>query len=411
MLDAVRTTLTGLRIQTTLPAFVPCGADVLPRLRRAIATSTASNAVPKGVMKMKTATMEISAVNLAALQQTSMKAAVISEKDQLHLQSVPIPTLEDGEALIRVRYCGICGSDIHVLHGQHPTAKFPVIPGHEFVGELVAAKGRGSEAFQPGDMVVAQPFFSCGNCEPCAKGHDNVCRDLHFMGAHCNGAFAEYVKVLTRKMYKIPADLDLRLAALTEPVAVAVHDVRRSGLQVGQNALIIGGGPIGMLIAMVARHAGARSVVISEINEFRRNFAEQHGFKTVNPIAPDFDETVRAMTEGKGFDVCFEVSGSKPGISAAIQYAATGGMIMVIGMTKEPYPVDLSAMFARELRMQGVRIHDQYNFIGAVELLKSGALSEEFASLISRVYPLAEVEDAFAFAQVPGDYFKVLVQM
>lgn len=340
-----------------------------------------------------------------------MKAAVIDQKDSIHVKEVPIPELDDGEALIRVHYCGICGSDLHVLHGQHPTAQFPVVPGHEFVGELIEVRGEGAEAFKPGDLVVAQPFFSCGNCEPCAKGHDNVCRDLHFMGAHCDGAFAEYVKVATRKMYRIPDDMDQELAALTEPVAVAMHDVRRSGLQVGETALIIGGGPIGMLIAMVARHSGARKVVISEINEFRCEFAQKLGFETVNPVAKDFDEKIQALTEGKGFDVTFEVSGSRPGIASAVKYTTIGGMIMVVGMTKEPYPVDLSAMFAKELRMQGVRIHAQYNFIGAVELLKSGALNDEFRALVSKIYSFDEIEEAFNFVQVPGDYFKVLVKM
>lgn len=340
-----------------------------------------------------------------------MKAAVIEEANSLRLKEMPMPVLNDGEALIRVSYCGICGSDLHVLHGQHSTACFPVVPGHEFVGELVECKGANTDKFEPGDLVVAQPFFSCGHCEPCAQGHDNVCRDLHFMGAHCDGAFAEYVKVLTRKMYKISKDMDLHLAALTEPVAVAMHDVRRSGLQVGQAALVVGGGPIGMLIAMVARHAGARRVVISEINAFRREFAAKLGFDTVNPLDGDFKEQVAAWSDGKGFDVTFEVSGSKPGVTSAIENTATGGMIMIVGMSREPYPINLSEMFARELRMQGVRIHEQYNFIGAVELLKSGLLNDEFASMVSKIYPFDEVEKAFAFVQQPGDYFKILVKM
>lgn len=340
-----------------------------------------------------------------------MKAAVIDQVNSIHLQDREIPQISEGEALIKVRYCGICGSDLHVLHGQHPTATFPVVPGHEFVGELVEANGEGAEQLEPGDMVVAQPFFSCGNCEPCAKGHDNVCRHLRFMGAHCDGGFAEYVKVATRKVYKIPKDMDLRLAALAEPIAVAVHDVRRSGLQVGETVLVIGGGPIGMLIAMVARHAGANKVVISEINEFRCDFAKKLGFETVNPLDADFAEQMQSLSGGKGFDVTFEVSGSKPGITSAIEYTTIGGMIMVVGMTKEPYPVDLSAMFSKELRMQGVRIHAQYNFIGAVELLKSGELDEEFAALVSKVFPFEELEKAFEFVQTPGEYFKVLIQM
>lgn len=340
-----------------------------------------------------------------------MKAAVIEEKNQIHLKEVDRPQLKEGEALIKVKYCGICGSDIHVLKGEHPTATFPVIPGHEFVGELVEIKGEGREDFEVGDYVVAQPFFSCGNCEPCAKGRDNVCQHLCFMGAHTDGGFAEYVKVAVRKMYKIPKDMDLRLAALTEPVAVAVHDVRRSNLKAGETALIIGGGPIGMLIAMVARYAGARRTVISEISDFRRDVAKKFGFDTVNPLDADFDEQIRTMTDGKGFDVCFEVSGSKPGVKTAVEKAKIAGTVMMIGMTSEPYPVDLSAVFAKELNIQGVRIHSQYNFIGAVELLKSGALNEEFQAMISKVFRIDEVEDAFAFAQVPGDYFKILVEM
>lgn len=340
-----------------------------------------------------------------------MKAVVIEEKNSLHLREAEMPVLQDGEALIRVKYCGICGSDIHVLRGEHATARFPVIPGHEFVGELVDIKGSGSQRYEIGDYVVAQPFFSCGNCEPCAKGEDNVCADLRFMGAHTNGGFAQYVKVATRKMYRIPKDMDLKLAALTEPIAVAVHDVRRSGLKVGETALIIGGGPIGMLIAMVARRAGAGQVVISEISSCRRKAAEALGFITVDPADGGFDRRIDALTGGKGFDVCFEVSGTKPGIAAAVEKAKITGTIVVVGMTREPHPVDLSAVFAKELTIKGVRIHAQYSFIGAVELLKSGALNEEFQTMISRVFPLEQAEEAFAFAQVPGDYFKVLIEM
>lgn len=340
-----------------------------------------------------------------------MKAGVIEAKNSIQVRTVPMPELHDGEALIKVRYCGICGTDVHVLRGEYGDGNFPIIPGHEFVGELVEAKGAGAEMFTPGDMVVAQPFFSCGNCEPCAQGNDNVCRNLRFMGTRCNGGFAEYVKVLTRKMYKIPKEMDLRLAALTEPVAVALHDVRRSELKVGQTALIIGGGPIGMLIAIVARHAGARKVVISEISEYRRECAEKLGFTTVNPLAHDFEDQMLALTENKGFDVCFEVSGSKPGIATAVQHCTIGGSVMVVGISQEPHPVDLSAVFAKQLRIQGVRIHSQYNFIGAVELLKSGALDQEFLTMVSEEYPLDQIGDAFARSLTPGDYFKILVRM
>ncbi len=341
----------------------------------------------------------------------TMHAAVITEKNSLHRRSIDVPALKPGEALIRVEYCGICGSDIHVLHGQHPTARFPVVPGHEFVGELVAVRGAAGDGIAIGDTVVAQPFFSCGNCQPCAKGRDNVCRQLRFMGAHTDGAFAQYVKVATRKMYRLPSGVDRRLAALVEPIAVAVHDVRRSGLQVGESALVIGGGAIGLLVAIVARRAGAGTVVISEPNEYRRGVAEQLGFRTVDPTDGSLDEALSEAGGDLGFDVVFEASGSRAGVAATTRYAKITGKIMIIGMTREPYPVDLSAVFAKELVVEGVRIHSQYNFIGAVELLKAGSLNAEFAKLVTNVFPFDQIEEAFTFAQSGGDSMKILVRM
>ncbi|MCD8352010.1 MAG: alcohol dehydrogenase catalytic domain-containing protein [Planctomycetaceae bacterium] len=340
----------------------------------------------------------------------TMRAAVIEGKNSLSLKTVPMPELRPDEALLRVKYCGICGSDLHVLHGAHPTAKFPVIPGHEFVGELVALNG-GDTSLRPGDMVVSQPFFSCGNCQPCAKGRDNVCRSLRFMGAHVNGGFAEYVAVPIRKTYALPTGFDLQLAALVEPIAVAVHDVRRSGIQVGETALVIGGGAIGQLLAIVARHSGASKVVISEPNAYRRGVAERLGFQTVDPTSDGFDKALMEASDSLGFDVVFEASGSRPGVTASTKYAKITGKVMVIGMTKEPYPVDLSAVFAKELVLEGVRIHAQYNFIGAIELLKNEALRSQFLPLMTDVFPMEEIEDAFAFAQSAGDFMKVIVKM
>lgn len=339
-----------------------------------------------------------------------MKAAVVTAVSQLELLDIPVPELNEGEALVKVKYTGICGTDIHVMHGKHPTAKFPVVTGHEFVGEVVQVKGKGAEKFKTGDQVVVQPYFSCGTCEPCAKGMDNVCAELAFMGAHVNGSFAEYTKVLTRKMYKIPEGLSLELAALTEPIAVAVHDVRNSGLKVGESALIIGGGPIGMLIAMVARHAGASKVIISEISEYRRKFAESLGFTTVNPLVPEFDDTLRKITANKGFNVVYEVSGAKPSIKTAVDHAAIAGTVMVVGMTSEPYPIELSKIFAKELNVKGVRIHSQYSFIGAIELLRSGELNNEFKTMISKIFKLDDINAAFAYAQSGGDFFKILIE-
>ena len=237
-----------------------------------------------------------------------MKALVFNKPHEMVVTDMPKPEIGEGEALIAVKYCGICGTDVTVFNGGHATAKYPVIPGHEFVGELVEIKGAGSDMFKIGDRVCAQEVVSCGHCAACARGEDNVCENLQVIGVHTNGGFAEYVRVKANKMYKLPDNVDLKTAAIVEPLAVAVHDVRRSGLQVGETALVVGAGPIGLLVALVARCAGARKVVVSEAMPSRRAFAEKLGFPTVDPLSTDFTARMAELSE-RGFAVSFETGG------------------------------------------------------------------------------------------------------
>lgn len=339
-----------------------------------------------------------------------MKAAYYSKKHAIDLVDLDIPKVKKGEALIRVKYAGICGSDLHVYHGAHPTAKFPVIPGHEFVGELVELGEDACTDIKPGETVVAQPFSSCGVCEACITGNDNVCQSLKLLGAHMNGCFAEYVTIPAKKMYRLPKTVDLKLAALAEPLAVAVHDVRRSGLKVGQNALIIGGGPIGIFIAMVAQMAGAQ-VYISEVSDFRLNFAREMGYETLNPMNDDFDGRVSEITKGKGFDVVFEVSGSKAGIASTTKLVKISGTVMVVGMAADKYPVDTTAVFLKQVNLQGVRIHSQEAFAAAVDILIGGKLNVQLSQLISKTYELKDVKTAYEYVLSNSDYFKVLLEV
>lgn len=336
-----------------------------------------------------------------------MIAAQMESIDHMKIKELPKPVLQAGEALIKVQYCGICGTDIHILKGGHATARYPLVAGHEFVGELVELNGV-SHNCKVGDRVVAQPFFSCQICEACAQGSDNVCKDLCFIGAHTDGGFAQYVKVPIYKMYPVN-EIDPKLAALTEPLAVAVHDVRRSGLKVSQTVLIIGGGPIGLLIALVARLAGARKIVVAEISEFRRKAAQEMGFVALDPLAETYHEDLLDHTDGLGFDVVFEVSGSAAGALAMSEYAKSRASVVVVGMATKPHPVNLAQVFMKELDMKGVRIHSQYNFVGAINLLKSGVLNAELEKLVSYIYPLEKIGEAFDLIMTGDQFFKVLI--
>jgi 2-desacetyl-2-hydroxyethyl bacteriochlorophyllide A dehydrogenase len=341
----------------------------------------------------------------------TMKAAIMSQPGEIHLEERPIPEIDYGETLIKVKYIGICGSDVHLLHGKNSSAIYPLLPGHEFVGEVVESKGEGSERLKAGDVVAAQEVISCGVCEACAKGEDNVCRHLKIIGIHTDGGFAEYVKVKTRKVFVLPKDIDLRVAALIEPLAVAVHDVRRSELKVGETVFIAGGGPIGLLIGMAARLAGARRVVVSEVMEGRLVLAKELGFDTVNPTFPSFDEDVERLSDGRGFDVSFETAGVQQSMDACLEHTKNTGRVIVLATPTVLPVLDTNKVFMKELSLLGVRVNAQYSFMGAVDIVTSGIIDDRLKLLVSNEYTLDEIEEAFKEAETNKNAFKILVKV
>lgn len=340
-----------------------------------------------------------------------MKALVIQKPDDMGIYEMPLPKLSEGEAMIQVGEIGICGTDLHLRHGEHQTATFPLIPGHEFAGRLTEARGELPEGIQIGDRVIAQEVVGCGHCPACEKGEDNACEQLKIIGVHTSGGFAEYVKVPIKKLYRIPDDMELKMAAMVEPLAVAVHDVRMSGLKAGESVLITGGGPIGQLIAITARAAGARNIVISEINEYRRKFAEELGFQVIDPREEDFDRKLKELNGGSDYEVSFEVSGAQSAMTACIDHTRNTGTVMVIAIAMKPHLIDTGKIFAKELRLQGVRIHSMYNFEGAVHMMGMGAVARDVKKLISRIYNLDEACEAFDYAEHGKDSMKVVVHV
>ena len=342
-----------------------------------------------------------------------MKAAVIEEFNCIEMKEVPEPKLGYDEALLKVEYAGICGTDVHIFEGHHKQSKPPLIPGHEFVGRLVKVNTDKPIDFKIGQRVVAQPLTGCGKCELCIQGRDNLCVDLNIFGVHSNGCFAEYIKVPLRKVYAISENIDPKVVALVEPLAVAMHDVRRSKLTVGQSVLVVGGGPIGILIAMVAKLSGASKVVISEINENRIKFTEDMdmGFEMINPLKNDMDSKIKELTDNMGFDVVYEVSGVQAGADLMTKAAKTGGTIMMVGIPVKSYIVDTGAVTLKELKMEGVRIHAQINFAAAVEVIKNNVFNEKLKRLITNEFNIADIKEAMEFSIKDKDHFKVLLKM
>lgn len=341
----------------------------------------------------------------------NMKAYVLTEWEKLELQERPIPQLNEGECLIKVKYAGICGSDVHIYGGHHPTAKPPVVLCHEFMGTVEKIEGE-SFNLSEGDRVVVEPLVSCGVCEACRNGNWHVCKTLKLLGIHTDGGFSEYVKVDTKKVIKVPDELKDEEAALAEPFAVGFHVNQRAGIHTGDTVLVIGGGPIGVITGMVAMASGAKEVVFSEINDNRIEFVKSFGFNTIiNPIKENALERVAELTGGEGFDVVFEVSGSQPGILFAPEACKIRGTIVPVGFpSKNPeFPI-LRTIF-KELTVVGSRVYSFDHFKRAVELLPRIKKEYNIEALITDLKPLAELPDGIKQMKAGENMGKILIKM
>lgn len=310
-----------------------------------------------------------------------------------------------GQVQIRVAYTGLCGTDLHVFHGDMDArVQRPLVFGHEMSG-VVTAVGDGVDEWMPGDRVTVMPLDWDGTCPACLAGNEHICQNLDFIGIDSPGALQELWNVPASTVVRLPDDLDLREGALVEPVAVAVHDVRRSELSAGDTAVVIGGGPIGVLIASVARHAGA-DVVVIEPDAGRRGTIEDLGFRTLDPRATDQAAWVEEWTAGAGADVVFEVSGAAAAVRGMTALAKVRGTIVVVAIHSQPREIDLQRVFWRELRLLGARVYQRRDFETAVELLAGGAIPTD--TLITDVVPLEKTADAFATLEA-GQALKLLV--
>ena len=276
----------------------------------------------------------------------TITAAFYRGDRQFTVETRTAPAPADGEVAVRIAYCGICGTDMHVFHGNMDArVGFERVIGHEMSG-TVAAVGAGVEDIAVGQRVVVRPLDHCGTCPACLAGHEHICHNLKFLGLDTDGAMQEIWNVPAHTIHRLPDDIRMDHAALIEPVAVACHDVRLSRLQAGEDALVIGGGPIGVLVAMVARDAGG-NVVISEVNPHRLAIARKLGFDVINPMETDLAETINERTGGKGADVVFEVSGTQPGVDAMTDCAATRGRIVMVAIHASKPEVDMFRFFWR----------------------------------------------------------------
>jgi len=321
-----------------------------------------------------------------------MKAAYYSGNKTFKIEEVTIKSPESSQVTVDVAYCGICGTDLHAYHGKMD-ARITThrIIGHEMSG-VVSAIGSDVTGIAIGDRVAIRPLSSCGTCPACRAGHNHVCHNLKFLGLDTDGAFQNKWNVPADTVHKLPAAMSLEHAALVEPTAVACHDVTRANIQPGEDVLVIGGGPIGMLVAMVAKHKGA-IVTLSEVSEHRLAMAQKLGFDTVNPLKENLVDAINKKTANKGADVVFEVSGTQPGVDAMTETVACRGRIVMVAIHAEKPQVDLFKFFWREFDMLGARLYQAQDFEAAIQLISEGVIDCE--AMITDIRELEHIGEAF----------------
>ncbi|MQL52283.1 alcohol dehydrogenase catalytic domain-containing protein [Desulfofundulus thermobenzoicus] len=301
------------------------------------------------------------------------------------IQNVEKPVCAPGEVLVKVAYAGICGSDLHVYRKGMFVTSTPVTMGHEFAGVVVEV-GEGVAAVSPGDHVIGDPRVSCGSCQWCRRGLDNLCPDLGFIGEVSPGCFAEYIVISPEKLLVVPPDLDLRLAALVEPLAVAWHVVQKAGLSANTSVGIVGAGPIGLLTLILAGIAPAGGVTVVDISSSRLDVARKLGADRVLSAFPH--------QSSDQVDVVVEAAGVKDTLWAAVKWLKPGGRLILAGLYEQKVELDFNEVIAKELSVAGSNAYDIADLRTAIELLSSNRVN--VTGIISHVFPLREAEQAFS---------------
>ena len=335
-----------------------------------------------------------------------MRAAFYQGARTFTTGTLATPTPGPGQALLRVKRVGICGTDLHIFQGHldHRVPKGGII-GHETFGEVAQAPA--GSGFKTGDRVVVEPLQFCGQCRACRMGASYLCYGLKVLGVDLPGGMQEYWTVDAARLLRVPDALSDDHAALIEPLAVATHDVRRAAVKRDDTVLVFGGGPIGALIALVSRQRGAR-VVVAEVNRHRLETLNALGLETVGPDR-DPVKFATEWTGGTGVDVAFEVSGHPAAARAVTDVVRVWGTVSIVAIHAEPVPVNLYQMFARELHMHGARLYAREDWEEAIHLATGGAVP--VAPLVSRKIPLEALQQGMEQALGGGPVMKVLVDL
>ncbi len=340
-----------------------------------------------------------------------MKAAIIHAPHDLRIEEAEVPAMGPQDVMVRIRAGGICGSDLHYYHhGGFGAVRLrqPMILGHEIAGEVMQA-GAEVTRVRPGDQVAVNPSRPCGHCRFCLEGQPNHCSDMLFYGSamrmpHVHGGFREVLVCSEAQAVPVPPGVTLETAAFAEPLSVCLHAARRAGPLLGKRVLVTGTGPIGALAVLVARHAGAREVVCTDIVDAPLALARRIGADLALNTRAEPAGMDRFKADKGYFDMVFEASGSGPALSGALEVVRPGGTIVQVGNGGGEMTLPVNLLVAKEISLRGTfRFHEEFEW--AVGFLASGAI--DVAPLLTEIVPLAEAVRAFDLAADKSRSMKV----
>jgi threonine 3-dehydrogenase len=341
--------------------------------------------------------------------QSTMKALVKSRAEPgIWLESAPVPAAGTNEVLVRIHQTGVCGTDLHIYNWDdwaQRNIRVPRIIGHEFVGEI-AAIGPGVSGFETGDRVTAEGHINCGHCRNCRAGKRHLCNRAIGIGGGRDGAFAEYIVLPASNLWKVHPEIPSAMAVIMDPFGNAVHTALSFEL-IGEDVLITGAGPIGIMAAAVCAFAGARHVVITDVNDYRLELADRlANCRSVNITRESLDDVVQELKMSNGFDVGMEMSGSPPAFNDLIRHMYHGGHIGLLGFLPPTTEISWDEIIFKGLHLKGIYGREMFEtWYRMSQLLRSGL---DISGVITHVYPVADYHQAFEVVQ-SGQCGKVLL--
>lgn len=324
-----------------------------------------------------------------------MLQQVMTNPGEITFNEVSVPEITADQVLVKIMKIGVCGSDIHVYHGKHPFTSYPVTQGHEVSGEIVKL-GENVTGFTVGQKVTIQPQVVCGKCYPCRHGKYNLCEELKVMGFQTTGTASEFFAVDAKKVTALPEEMSYDEGAMIEPLAVAVHAVKRAGNVKGMKIAVLGAGPIGILVAQTAKGLGAESVMITDVSDLRLEKAKECGVDfCINTKEKDFGE---AMLENFGpdkADVIYDCAGNNITMGQAIKYARKGSTIILVAVFAGMAEIDLAVLNDHELDLNTSMMYRNEDYIDAISLVNEGKVA--LKPLISKHFAFQDYKAAYEY--------------